>query len=92
MLNAAGHGTVLQASHSKRTQVDVGSSPPQDFSKEREEKNNNNKNMEKKCTPTLEMLTGHFWLHPLVKTGYIIGINSFMRNGKGRGFRNIGRA
>lgn len=68
------------------TQADVGSSPPQDFLKRERKNNNNNKKNGEKCTPTLkcsQVISGYT---PLVKTGYIIGINSFMRNGKGRDF------
>ena len=42
-----------------------------------------------KCTPTLkcsQVISGHT---PLVKTGHIIGINSFMLNGKGRDFEML---
>ena len=57
-------------------------SPPQDFLQREREK----KKKGEKCTPTLkcsQVLSGYT---PLAKTGHIIGINSFMQNGKGRDF------
>ena len=61
-------------------------SPPQDFLKREREKK---KKHGGKCTPTLkcsQVISGHT---PLVKTGHIIGINSFMLNGKGRDFEML---
>ena len=58
-------------------------SPPQDFLKRERERERENG---EKCIPTLkcsQVISGHT---PLVKTGHIIGINSFMLNGKGRDF------
>jgi len=68
--------------------LQIMTSPPQDFLKREREKKKKKKHGGK-CTPTLkcsQVISGHT---PLVKTGHIIGINSFMLNGKGRDFEML---